>query len=123
MTPDRLILVYDADSGLRAMLLDVVKKAVGREDCALREITYGALGKRGAWRDCEARLGVTIDELHRDELPAAWGVSRAALPCILGQVGKERPFVLVTREEITACHKSLGALEAKLVAALAATRS
>lgn len=48
--PDRLILVYDADSGLGAMLLDVVKKAVGREDCPLCEITYGPLGKRSTWR-------------------------------------------------------------------------
>jgi hypothetical protein len=46
--PDRLILVYDGDSGLGAMLLDVVKKAVGREECALCEITHGPLGKRGA---------------------------------------------------------------------------
>jgi hypothetical protein len=43
--PDRVILVYNGDSGVGAMLLDVVKKAVGREDCPLCEITYGALGK------------------------------------------------------------------------------
>jgi hypothetical protein len=29
--PDRIILVCDADSGLRAMLLDVVKRAPHRE--------------------------------------------------------------------------------------------
>jgi len=117
--PDRLILVYDGDSGLGALLLDVVKKAVGREECALCEITNGPLGKRGTWRACETRLGVMVDELHRDQLPDAWGVSGSDLPCILGRVENERPFVLVPREEIISCRGSVGALEAKLVAALA----
>jgi hypothetical protein len=117
--PDRLILVYDGDSGLGALLLDVVKKAVGREECALCEITNGPLGKRGAWRACETRLGVIVDELHRDQLPDAWGVSRSDLPCILGRSGTERPFAVVSRDEIISCRGSVDALEAKLVAALA----
>src|SRR4051794_29319114 len=73
---DRIILVYDADSGLGAMMLDVVKKLVGREDCALCEITYSPIGKRAAWSACEARLGVAVQELHRDQLPADWGIAR-----------------------------------------------
>jgi hypothetical protein len=117
--PDRLILVYDGDSGLGALLLNVVKKTVGREECALCEITYGPLGKRGTWRACETRLGVMVDELHRDQLPDAWGVSRTDLPCILGRVETGRPFVVVPREEILSCRGRVGALEAKLVVALA----
>jgi hypothetical protein len=100
------------------MLLDLMKKAVGREECALCEITYSPLGKRGVWRACDARLGVIVDELHRDQLPDTWEVSRTDLPCILGRAGVERPFVVVTREEILSCRGSVGALEAKLVAAL-----
>lgn len=118
--PDRLILVYDGDSGLRAMLLDVVKKAVGKEECALCEITYGPLGKRRAWRQREARLGVIVDELHRDQLPADWGVLRAALPCVLGRVREERPFVLLSRDEISTCGGSVAALEGRLLTALSA---
>jgi hypothetical protein len=116
--PDRLILVYDGDSGAGAMLLDVVKKAVGKEDCALCEITNGPLGKRRAFRACEARLGVIVDELHRDQLPHDWGISRADLPCVLGRVGTERPFVVVSRSEISLCNGQIDALEARLVAAL-----
>jgi hypothetical protein len=118
--PDRLILVYDGDSGLGAMLLDVLKKAVGKEECALCEITYGPLGKRSAWRQCEARLGVIVDELHRDQLPADWGVSRAALPCVLGRVREERPFVLLTRDEISTCGGRVAILESRLLSALSA---
>jgi len=117
--PDRVILVYDGDSGMRAMLLDVAKKALGREDCALCEITYSPVGKRGAWRACETRLGVVVDELHRDQLPAEWNLPRSALPCVLGRTGAERPFVLVTRDEIRACGGRVEALERVLTSAIA----
>lgn len=116
--PDRLILVYDGNSGMRAMLLDVIKKAVGREDCPLCEITYAPTGKRSAWKACEARLGLPVEELHRDELPAAWNLAPKELPCILGRVGSELPFVLIGREEILACKASVDVLEQTIRAAL-----
>lgn len=121
-TPDRVILVYGGDSGLGAMLLDVLKKAVGREECALCEITYGPLGKRRAWRDCEARLGMVVDELHRDELPDAWNISGEELPCVLARTRSELPRILVSRREILSCRGSVEALESKLLANLSAAR-
>jgi hypothetical protein len=81
--PDRVILVFDGDGGLGAMLVDVVKKAVGR-----------------------------------DQLPSEWGISRATLPCILGRVRDERPFILLTRDEIEACAAEVDALEGRLRRAL-----
>jgi hypothetical protein len=120
---ERIILVYNGDSGLGALLLDVVKKAAGREDCALCEITYSPVGKRRAWTACQARLGMPVEELHRDRLPAAWGIMRSELPCILGRHGDTRPFVLVTCAEIRACNGSVAELERRLRTALAAQRS
>lgn len=117
-SPDGVILVYDGDSGVRAMLLDAVKKTIGREDCALCEITYSPIGKRRAWTKCASRLGVTVAEMHRDELPDAWGITRAELPCVLARVQGRDPFVLVTRDEIGSCGGSVHALERALVAAL-----
>jgi hypothetical protein len=115
---DRVILVYNADGGVAALLLDVVKKAVGREDCALCEITYGPLGKRRAWASCEARLGIPVEELHRDQVPASWGIAPSELPCILGRAASATPFVLVSRAEIAACHRSAERLERRLRAAI-----
>lgn len=117
--PDRIILVYDVDSGFGAMLLDAAKKALGKEDCALCEMTHGPFGKREAWRRCESALGVIVDALHRNQIPAAWTISRTALPCILGRVGDQRPFVLVTRTEIEECGAELTALEHRLRSVLA----
>lgn len=120
---DRIIFIYDADSGIAALLQDVVKKAIGREDCALCEITYGPLGKRPAWRQCEARLDVIIDELHRDQVPDAWGLAHTELPCILARRGDSLPFVLVPKSEIAQCHGSVDALEARVRAALEARQN
>jgi hypothetical protein len=118
--PDRLILVYSSDSGVRAMLVDVLKKLVGREDCALCEITYSPVGKRGEWLACEKRLGIIVDELHRDRLPDAWGLNRDQLPCILARAGEEMPFVLVSRDEIGTCRASIEQLERRIRDALQA---
>jgi hypothetical protein len=115
----RVILVYNGDSGLGAMLLDVIKKAAGREDCALCEIVYSPVGKRRSWAACERRLGVAVEELHRDRVPAAWGIAPAELPCILGRAGQEVPFVLLTRADIDACRGSVEQLERRLHEALA----
>ena len=100
------------------MLLDVVKKAAGREECALCAITYGPLGKRDGWKQCEKRLGITVEELHRDVLPAEWGIARAQLPCVLARHAQARPTVLVTREQVGECRGSVEALEQCITAAL-----
>lgn len=117
--PRNIILVYDGDSRISSLLLDVVKKAIGREDCALCAITHGPLGKREAWRQCEARMDLRVDALHRDELPEAWPLSRAELPCVLGRVQDEVPFVLVSSSEIEACGGQAAALAARIQTAWA----
>ena len=118
MTVDRIILVYDADSGVAALLLDVCKKLFGREDCALCALTYSPVGKRRAWSACAKGLGVAVEELHRDRLPADWGIARGELPCILGRAGEARPFRLLGRAELEACHGRVDELERRLRARL-----
>jgi hypothetical protein len=120
---DGLILVYNADSGLGALLVDIVKKVVGREDCSLCALTYGPVGKRRAWKACAARLGIPVAELHRDQLPAAWDIAASELPCVLGRAGAERPFVILSRAEIDACGGSVAELERRLRAAIARGRA
>lgn len=114
-----LILVYDGLSGVRAMLLDVVKKAVGRKDCPLCEITYSAVGRRSSWNRCETRLGMAVTEMHRDELPADWGISAGELPCVLARTSGARPVVLLDRDAIVACGGKVEALEQAIRRALA----
>lgn len=117
--PQSIILVFDADSGLRALVVDVLKKLSGREDCTLCEITYSPVGKRRAWVACARRLGVPIEELHRDQLPASWGITRAELPCILARPAQGDPTILVSRDALAACQGSVAELERRLREALA----
>lgn len=117
--PDRLILVYDADGGAFAMVLDAMKKAVGKEDCPLCEVTYSPLGKRRSWQACERRLPIPVEERHRDQLPDDWGIPRTALPCVLARTGRAPPVVLVARPEIAGCRGDAAALEGLIATALA----
>lgn len=117
-----LIFTYDGDSGIRALAFDVLKKAAGRGECALCEITYSSMGKRSAWKACESRLGVAITELHRDRIPREWNIRRDELPCVLVRVGAEHPVVLLGRDEIADCHGSAEALEKRIRETLAAQK-
>jgi hypothetical protein len=117
---DSLILVYSGKGGLGAMLLDAVRKAARREDCALCEITYSPLGKRREWRACEERIGLPVVELHRNEVPKEWALRDDALPCVLGRQGDRAPVVLLRREEIASCRGSADVLERRIREALAA---
>lgn len=117
--PDTIILVYNGDGGLRALLADTVKSAFGRQECDLCAIAWSVTGKRRAWADAEARLGVFVEELHRDDLQPAWGLTRADVPCILARSYGQAPAMLVTRAEIAACGRSPAALEARVREALA----
>lgn len=116
--PTELILVYDGLSGVRAMLLDVVKKAVGREECPLCAITYSPVGRRSSWNRCEKRLGMAVTEMHRDELPEDWGIAARELPCVLARSSGARPAVLLDREAIVACGGTAEALEQAIRRAL-----
>lgn len=116
---DRIILVYDGDSGFGALLLDVLNKVFGHGTCPLCAITHSPIGKRDAWRACEARFGLIVDQLHRDELPREWSLSPSELPCVLGRSGTSRPVVLVSRAEIEACEGDILALEQRVAKALA----
>jgi len=69
------------------------------------------------------RLGIIVDELHRDRLPDAWGINRDQLPCILARTGEEMPFVVVSRDEIGTCRASIERLERRIGDALQAAKA
>ena len=84
---------------------------------SLCEITYTPIGKRRAWVERAQRIGVIVDELHRDEIPEAWGIVRTELPCVLARVGGAKPSVFLGREEIAAWRGSVEELARSIVAA------
>ena len=79
---DKLIFVYNADSGLINGLKDWAHKIVSPETyaCSLCAITYNNTGMRRPWREFIKELGYEVEFLHRDELEEKYDVRDVPLP-------------------------------------------
>jgi hypothetical protein len=66
---DKIIFVYNADSGLFHMATDYFQKMVspGTYSCHLCAITFGSLGMKREWKTFIANLDMPAEFLHRDE--------------------------------------------------------
>lgn len=80
-----LLMVYNADGGLFAMVSDAVHKAVSPRTypCSLCAITYGAVSMKSEWRRYLERLPAQVTCHHRDDFAKAWPEALFALPAIL----------------------------------------
>lgn len=117
MADKSIVLLYDADGGFVPMLADVVKKTFGFEECPLCEIVYSPVGKRGAWKQCEAKLPYPVEHKHRNEVPPAWLQAAGELPVVALREGN-RLTVLLDRAALGACKADPVCLDAKIRAAL-----
>lgn len=101
---DRLILVYNADSGVLNALKDAVHKVVRPETypCSLCALTYGRVAMHSDWRRLLFRLPVETVFLHRDEAARALAGVEADVPTILLDTGEGAPQVLVPAAELNA---------------------
>jgi len=79
---DKLIFVYNADSGGWNSLKDWVHKIVSPETytCSLCALTYDNLGMRRSWREFIQELGYEVEFLHRDELAKQYGIKQGNFP-------------------------------------------
>ena len=80
-----LLMVYNSDGGLFAMVSDAVHKVVSPRTypCSLCAITYGAVSMKLEWRRYLERLPAQVTFHHRDDFAGAWPEARFALPAIL----------------------------------------
>ncbi|MGB7873936.1 MAG: hypothetical protein WBL25_06095 [Anaerolineales bacterium] len=101
---DKLIFVYNADSGILNSLKDWMHKFISPETyaCSLCALTYGNLGMRRPWREFIKELGYEVEFLHRDELAEPYGIQDALLPAaFIQQNGKLRLWI--KSETMEAC--------------------
>src|SRR5688500_9769004 len=99
---DRLLLIFDAQSGAAAAFVDSAKKVLRVQGCALCEVTHGIARERSEWRSCKEELGVPVDYLHRDEIPEHLAPIVGELPCIVAETAKG-PVPLVPASAIKRC--------------------
>ncbi len=120
MAGARIILVYNADTGLVAMVSDWLVKHLtpARYACRLCALTYGSFTMRKRWAETLAALPLPWVALHRDEWQAQFPGNGDALPAIFRQEG-DAVRVLVSADDFARLD-TLGALEALLAERLAA---
>ena len=66
---DRLVFVYNANSGFGNSLLDSIHKTLDPKsyDCNLCAITFGFFSENKKWKEFRQDSGVDMEFLHRDE--------------------------------------------------------
>lgn len=105
MSSDKLIFVYNADTGLFNQLADAAHKAFSPDTyaCNLCRVTYGLMTEKKAWRNFVASLGVESIFLHRNELRACFPGLDIALPAVLSRSGGSEPKVCIDAETLNRC--------------------
>ena len=101
---DKLIFVYNADSGILNSLKDWAHKIVSPETyaCSLCALTYDNLGMRRPWRAFIKELGYDVEFLHRDELAEQYGIREVNLPAtFILENGK--PKLWIKSDAMDAC--------------------
>lgn len=111
---DRLLFVYNADSGIVASVVDSAKKLLRINGCALCLLTHSLTGENDEWAICKESLGLPVDYVHRDELDTQLKcVVQNELPCVLAETGGQ--FVMLLRPDVIGrCNGSVADLKGRL---------
>lgn len=120
----RLVGVYDAQGGLLGEAAYVWGKVRGTRHCALCDITHGRVRRKPEWDRMVADLGIPVDLLHLDEMPAdvRLAVAASGAPVVLARTGAGL-LPLVGGAELDALDGSVARLGDLLRARLAADRA
>lgn len=98
---EKLIFVYNADSGLFSTMEDYVHKIIKPQtyQCTLCKITYGNLGMKKKWKEFIESLEVPVEFLHRDEFVKQYPDEEKKFPAAYIQVNSK--FIrIISQEEL-----------------------
>ncbi|MEM8724730.1 MAG: hypothetical protein AAGE86_04320 [Pseudomonadota bacterium] len=100
----RLLIVYNADSGIINALMHAVHKQVRPETypCSLCALTYGAVSMRGEWKRFLNSLPMDVVFHHRDDFAEAYLGHDFELPAILMSEPGEELRLFIAAEELDA---------------------
>ena len=91
-----LFAIYGAENSLKGELHYALQKSLGRQSCALCDITHGwnPIGKQG-WRN-RTGLSATLHWLHRNEMSLALRekLAQHALPCVVAELGDQLEILI-----------------------------
>ena len=120
---DKIIFVYNADSGIINAMKDWAHKIVSPETypCSLCALTYDNLGMRRPWREFVQELGYEVEFLHRDELDEKYDIRDVPLPAAFIH-HDEKLNLLINSDTMDAC-QSLDELQALVQTTLQQTKT
>ncbi|MBI2453142.1 hypothetical protein HYV56_00390 [Candidatus Peregrinibacteria bacterium] len=99
---DKLLFVYNANSGLFDTLTDYAHKIISPDtySCNLCKLTYGNFGMKREWKDFIDSISADKDFLHRDEFLKNYPqFADVTLPSIFA-LGGELPVLLLPADTI-----------------------
>lgn len=105
----KLVFIYNADSGLGNMILDGAHKILSPNtyECSLCGLTFGAFSEKSIWKFFREESDVQMEFLHKDEFSTQYASKfghKFSFPIILAEtnLGLE---VFVKTEELNTLEK------------------
>lgn len=100
----KILIVYNADSGVFNMVAHAIHKTVSPETypCSLCAVTYGPVSMRGAWKKFLNALPNEVVFHHKDDFSEAYPGVTLDLPAIMTVSETDGLRVLVDRAELDA---------------------
>ena len=121
----RLSVVYDADGTVTGEVRYFVGRYfLGDRKCSLCDISHGPVKQKAAWKEWTRSIRIPVAALHRDSLP--YDVAKAAagvFPVVVAHGADDTTWVIVGRDQLTACAGDVAAFAALIDPILAASRS
>lgn len=105
MVNQKIIFVYNAESGLLHTLSDYFRKIAmpSTYPCNLCAITYGNFGMKNEWKVFIDNLDVPVEFLHKDEFMKSYDINNASFPCGYLVENGSSPELFITSYEINKC--------------------
>lgn len=99
----KLIFIYNADSGLRNMIVDSAHKILSPDTyaCSLCDITYGAFTENSVWKKFRKEMNLEMQFLHKDEFSKAYASKfghKFTFPIVLAESNSGLEVFIKTEE-------------------------
>jgi hypothetical protein len=116
--------VYDADGTVTGEVRYFVgAHFLGDRHCSLCDITHGPLIQKAAWKKWKARIGIPVDALHRNKLPAdVAAAANGVFPVVIAHRNDGTAAVLVGPEQLDTCGGQVAAFAAIVEPLIAESR-
>jgi len=101
--PKKLIFIYNADSGLRNLVIDSMHKIFSPKtyDCNLCDITFGVFTENKIWKKFRETTQFEMEFLHKDEFKKQYGSKfgfKFSFPIILDATENDLEVFVGTKE-------------------------